>query len=214
MKLSFRIFKQKNTVSTSLKPNDKKIVVNSKTYSTKPDELKKDLNIEKHGNHSHEENDDHDHEDHEHEHIHACCHHDINDNKFDWKHPLVHCAKISLYIFIVNLVMGGLVALIGEDRLISFLSSSSLLQPLFALIVGLIPNCASSVVLTELYMLGGLSFGAIVTGLSVNAGIGILVLFKQNKNLKENLFIIAMLIIPSLIVGYALHFVPFNFLRI
>jgi hypothetical protein len=110
--------------------------------------------------------------------------------------------------------MGTIIHLVGEDSFADFLKSSSVLQPLFALLIGLIPNCASSVILTELYLMGGLSFGSIITGLCVNAGIGILVLLKQNKNIKENLFIVAMLIIPSLIIGYALHFIPFKFLLI
>lgn len=172
--------------------------------------------------HGHDDEDHHEHdeddEDDEHkksheEHIHACCHHDLQDNKFDWKHPLIHCFKITLYIFVINLILGGLIEFLGEDKLTDFLSSSKILQPLLAVLIGLIPNCAASVVLTELYLMGGLSFGAIVTGLSVNAGLGILVLFKENKNKKENLFIMAMLIIPSLIFGYLLHFLPLNFLR-
>lgn len=177
---------------------------------------------ENHDNeHNHEHDEEHDeehdgkHEESSHEnesHIHACCHHDLKDNKFDWKHPLVHSIKISLYIFIINFILSGTIELLGEDKLSSFLSSSKALQPIFALLIGLIPNCASSVVLTELYLIGGLSFGSIITGLSVNAGLGILVLFKENKNKKENLFIILMLIIPSLIFGYILHYLPLNFL--
>lgn len=175
--------------------------------------------------HSHDEHDEHDNE-HEHdehdkhhdedeiEHMHACCHHDLKDNQFDWKHPLVHCLKITLYIFIINLFFGGLIELVGEDKLTNFLSSSSVFQPILALLIGLIPNCASSVVITELYLMGGLSFGAIVTGLSVNAGLGLLVLFKENKNKKENLFIVLMLIISSLVFGYLLHFLPLDFLNI
>lgn len=169
---------------------------------------------------THEDNEHHDedehHEEHEehHDHAHACCHHDTDSKKFNWKHPIIHCAKISLYIFLINILMGSLVALIGEDNLISFLSTSYALQPLFAIIVGLIPNCASSVILTKLYLMGGLSFGAIVTGLSVNAGLGLMILFKQNKNIKENLFVIAMLIIPSLLIGYGLHYLPLDFLMI
>lgn len=169
---------------------------------------------EEHGK-PHEEHEQKEHEEHEHEqeeHIHACCHHDLKDSKFDWKHPLVHSLKITLYIFIINLVLGALIEFLGEDKLISFLSSSYALQPVLALMIGLIPNCASSVVITELYLMGGLSFGAIVTGLSVNAGLGLMVLFKENKNKKENSFILSMLIIPSLIFGYALHFLPLNFL--
>lgn len=170
---------------------------------------------DEHDDHHEDNHDEHgEHHENEHEHIHACCHHDTESNKFNWKHPLIHCVKIFVYIFVINVIMGTVIELVGEDTFANFLKSSSALQPLFALLIGLIPNCASSVILTELYLMGGLSFGSIITGLCVNAGIGILVLFKQNKNIKENLFIVAMLIIPSLIIGYALHFIPFNFLLI
>lgn len=178
---------------------------------------------EKHHNHHDEEhNHEINHDSHESEnkhneeelgHIHACCHHDLQDHKFDWKHPLIHSLKISLYIFLINFALGGLIEIVGEEKFVKFLSSSNLLQPVLALLIGLIPNCVSSVVLTELFLMGGLSFGAIVTGLSVNAGLGLLVLFKENKNKKENIFILLMLIIPSLIFGYALHFIPLNLLK-
>lgn len=161
----------------------------------------------------HTETDEHNEEEHSHKHIHACCHHDIEDQqKFNWKHPLVHSFKIALYIFIVNFILSGIIALIGEDKISDFLTTSSAFQPLFALIIGFIPNCASSVILTELYMSGMISFGSIVTGLCANAGIGLFVLFKENKNIKENLFIIFVLILSSLIFGYILHFIPFNFI--
>ena len=119
----------------------------------------------------------------------------------------MHSLKIFAFILLVNIVFGFLVYYIGEATLVNFLTASSPFQPLFACLVGLIPNCASSVVLTELYLIGGLSFGALLSGLSVNAGLGLVVLFKQNKNIKENLFILMMLIIPSLLVGYGLHFI-------
>ena len=83
----------------------------------------------------------------------------------------------------VNIVFGAVVHFVGEETLVEFLNSSSAFQPVIACVVGLIPNCASSVVITELYLLGGLSFGALFTGLSVNAGLGIVVLFKENKNI-------------------------------
>lgn len=156
-----------------------------------------------------EEHSESEHDEHEEEHhIHACCNHDLEDNKFNWKHPVVHCLKISLYIFIFNIIFGALVEIIGEDNLMSFLASSSVLQPLFAVIIGLVPNCASSVVLTELFLMNGLSFGAVVAGLSVNAGLGFIVLLKENKKKKENLFIVLSITILSLIFGYALHFLP------
>lgn len=141
-----------------------------------------------------------------HSHSHSgCCHHSIEQEKFDWVHPVLHCLKISAFILIVNLVLGVLIYFITEERLMAFLEKSSAFQPILAVLIGLIPNCASSLVLTELFLAGGLSFGSIVAGLSVNAGLGLIVLFKQNKNIKENLFIMLMLIIPSLIVGYGIH---------
>ncbi len=144
----------------------------------------------------------------------GCCHHDVKPTKFEWMHPIVHSLKILLFIFIVNLIFGTIVYFVGEDNLASFLSSSYVWQPLFSVLIGLIPNCASSVILTELYLSGGLSFGAIVAGLSVNAGLGLVFLFKQNKNIKEIIFIICMLVIPSLILGYALHYIPIDLLSI
>ena len=155
------------------------------------------------------QNTPHKHEKHE-AHLHACCHHDLEDDKFDWKHPVVHCLKIALYIFIINLIFETIILFIGKDNLIKFLNSSSIFQPLFAIIIGFIPNCVSSVIITELYLMGGLSFGSIVAGLSVNAGIGLIVLLKENKNRKENLFIILSLLISSLAIGYGLHFLPIN----
>jgi len=148
------------------------------------------------------------HEESEEEHVHACCHHDLKDHKFDWKHPVVHCLKITVYIFIFNLIFGGFVEIIGEDNLTAFLTSSNALQPLVAILIGFIPNCASSVVLTELFLMNGLSFGAVVAGLCVNAGLGLIVLLKENKNKKENLFIALSIAIPSLIFGYLIHFLP------
>lgn len=142
----------------------------------------------------------------EHKHIsHGCCKHNLEQQRFDWLHPILHCLKISAFILIVNIILGVAIYYITEERLIAFLEKSSAFQPLFAVIIGLIPNCVSSLVITELYLAGGLSFGSIVAGLSVNAGLGLVVLFKQNKNWKENLFIILMLIIPSLFIGYGIH---------
>ena len=138
----------------------------------------------------------------------GCCHHDINAKKFEWRHPLVHCLKIFAYILAVNLILGIIIYFIGEENFMNFLKSSYIFQPLLAVMIGIIPNCAASVLITELYLAGGLSFGSILAGLCVNSGIAIVLLLKQNKNWKENLFIFSMLIIPSLAIGYALHFIP------
>jgi len=167
------------------------------------------------------DNHDDEHEEHNHkdEHLHheeesvehgehiGCCKHDLESSSFDWKHPLLHSIKILLFILVINILFGAIIEWVGENELTKFLEQSSALQPVLAILIGLIPNCASSVVITELYLLGGLSFGAVLAGLCVNAGLGLMILFKQNKNIKEVSFILSMLIIPSLITGYALHFI-------
>ena len=156
-----------------------------------------------HDNGEYEDHDDH--EDDETEIENGCCHHHVKTKSFDWVHPMLHCIKISAFILIINIVFGMVTHIwVGEERLIAFLDGGKYVQPLLAVMIGLIPNCASSVVLTELFLLNGLSFGALVAGLCVNAGLGIIMLFKQNRNWKENLFIACMLIIPSLLLGYSL----------
>ncbi len=138
----------------------------------------------------------------------GCCHHHVDTKSFDWLHPLLHCLKISAFILVINIIFTLITHVwIGESALTNFLSNSRILQPLLAVLIGLIPNCASSVVLTQLFMMGGLSFGALIAGLSVNAGLGLVVLLKQNKNAKENIFIILTLLISSLLVGYIFNFI-------
>jgi len=143
-----------------------------------------------------------------HDHLVGCCSHEIKGKKkYNWIHPLKHSAKIFITILIVNIIMGAIIYSVGMDKLTDFLKSSYVFQPLLACVVGLIPNCASSVVLTQLFMIDALSFGSIVAGLSVNAGIAFAVLFKQNKSVKENILIVLFTFIFSLAVGYALHFI-------
>lgn len=113
---------------------------------------------------------------------------------FDWRafvlHPVLHTLTISAYILIVNFLFGTALYLITPEKLTAFMSGIQYLQPVLAGLIGLIPNCASSVAITQMYALGGLNLGAAVAGLSVNAGLGFAVLFKENKNMKENLLIV------------------------
>ena len=127
--------------------------------------------------------------------------------KFMWQNPLFKTLRTAIYVFVINLILGTIIFFIGEDKLAEFLQSSYAFQPIFAVVVGLIPNCAASIVLTELYIEGGLTFGSIIAGLSVNAGLGMLFLIKNGKDVKKNAFIIGSLITLALIVGYAIHYI-------
>ena len=84
---------------------------------------------------------------------------------------LVHTGKVALFLLLVNLVLGGAIHLVGEERISQVLLSGSVFQPLLAALIGFIPNCASSVILTELYLSGSLSFGA-AGGRAVHRGRG------------------------------------------
>ena len=86
----------------------------------------------------------------------------------------------------MNLALGGGVALLGEERLAALLLDGSLLQPVAAALLGLIPNCAASVLLTRLYLAGAVSFGALAAGLLSASGVGVLVLFRANPRPREN----------------------------
>lgn len=119
-------------------------------------------------------------------------------------HPILHSAKIFVYILLINIVFGVLIHYIGEDRIMSFLSANKYVAPLFAVIVGAIPNCASSVVISNLYLMDGLGFGAAVGGLIMNAGLGFAVLLKDRKNLKESLAIIGGMFAVSIAFSYIL----------
>ena len=119
-------------------------------------------------------------------------------------HPLEHSARTFLYIFVINLIFGVIIHFVGEDALMEFLSSNRYVAPLFAVIVGAIPNCASSVVISDLYLMGGLGFGATLGGLLMNAGIGFAVLFRDRKAWRENLAIFAVMFLVSVAFAYIL----------
>ena len=134
---------------------------------------------------------------HHHEH-----HHHDSKLKHNFKHTLLHSIEILIYVFIVNFIFGLLIELLGEAKLIIFLQNNKYFAPLFSSIIGVIPNCASSVVLSELYIINGLSFGALLSGLLMNAGLGLVYLFKKKENVKMNINIIIIMFIISLIIGY------------
>ena len=123
------------------------------------------------------------------------------------KSALKHTINIFIYVFIFTLVLNGIIELIGEDTISNFVSQNIILGPIIAGIIGLVPNCASSVILTQLFVENVISMPILISGLCVNAGVGLLVLFKINKNLKENLKIVGLLYAIGVISGIVLEII-------
>lgn len=120
------------------------------------------------------------------------------------KSSIKHTIKISFFIFIVNILLGFL---INEDTIIKFLNNNKILTPIISSIIGLIPNCASSVIITKLYASSILSLGSTISGLLSGSGLGLLILYKQNKNIKENIMITLLLITIASICGIAFNLI-------
>ena len=117
-------------------------------------------------------------------------------------HPLIHALKVFIYIFIINLALGTLIGFIGEDNFSNFMTTNRYLAPLFSSIIGLIPNCASSLLITELFVEGHLSFGALFAGLLMNSGLGLMVLLKEKSMIKRTLAIVSVCFIIAVALGY------------
>lgn len=117
---------------------------------------------------------------------------------------LKHTIQIFTYIFVITLGINLIIHGIGEDKISQVLVGTPFIGPVISALVGIIPNCASSVILTELYLENIITMGSMIAGLLVNSGVGLLVLFKANKNYKENLGILAILYVVGAISGILL----------
>lgn len=118
--------------------------------------------------------------------------------------PLLHSLKIALYIFIVTLIFGYIFEY-NQDAIVSAFVGGPFVEPLITAAVGLIPNCASSAVISQCFCEGGIYFGSMVAGLCCNAGLGFVVLLKDTKKIKRNLALIVVLYIVSVAVGLAVN---------
>ncbi|MBQ8258939.1 MAG: arsenic efflux protein [Clostridia bacterium] len=123
------------------------------------------------------------------------------DRQSIWLASLVHTLKITASVFAVSFALEIVLELLGEDFLAGILTGTPVIGCLFAAIVGLLPNCASSVAITQLYLEGVISAGAMLSGLLVGAGIGSLVLLRANRPLKDSLRVIAILFGIGLAAG-------------
>lgn len=143
----------------------------------------------------------------------CCCNGHGNEEGFvhvHLLHPLVHSLQTLIVVLLFNLVFSIIIALIGENTLTEFIKSNAYLSPLFSVIIGLIPNCASSVIIAEMFVTDKIAFGACLAGLIANAGVGLTVLFGKKENVKNAIKVIAVLIVTALLSGYicclATHF--------
>ncbi len=120
---------------------------------------------------------------------------------------LLHTAQVAVWLFIITLLFNGIVALIGEQTLRHFIASYPNRSVLVCGLVGMIPNCASSVLLSTMYMEGVISFASVCTGLLANAGTGIMILWRVNPNKKDNAKIMLILWGFSLLFGYLINLI-------
>ena len=130
------------------------------------------------------------------EHDHCSCEHDgiiISSIK--------HTLKIGIFILIANLLINIIIFQVGEENVSNILLHGNVLTYFLSSLVGLIPNCAGSVIITELYLSNMISVGTMLAGLLTGSGLGILLLFRTNKNLKENIIILSIIYFVGVILG-------------
>jgi len=124
-----------------------------------------------------------------------------------FKSSLIHTLQIFAYILIISFVLNLIIHYVGEDNIAGLVLNVPVVGPLISSLVGLIPNCASSVILTQLYLENIISMGSMIAGLLVNSGIGILILFRVNKSKKENFTILGILYLVGAISGIILDLI-------
>ncbi|MDP2928594.1 MAG: putative manganese transporter [Candidatus Omnitrophota bacterium] len=141
----------------------------------------------------------------------GCCSHGVDKERSKIRslfiHPLRHTVKIFVFLFVLSAALNYSVYLIGENRIEGLLLNGTVFQPFLTAMIGLIPNCFASVLLAGLFAKGAISFGSMVAGLSTGAGLGMLVLIKENKDLKDTLSIIGLLIAISVFAGVVIQII-------
>lgn len=134
---------------------------------------------------------------------HCHCEHGIVKSAF--KHTL----NIFIFILVITIMINIGIHLIGEEHISNFLQGQPVLGPVIAGIIGLIPNCAASVILTQLYLENVISLATMLSGLLVGAGVGLAVLFKMNKGIKQNIKIVSLLYVIGVTVGIIIEIMGF-----
>ena len=166
----------------------------------------------------------------EHEHATSCCHEHAHEHGHGHEHDgshgcgcghaqgeghggmlahivksaVSHTVQVSVFIFLVTLVLVAVLETVGEPALERFLSSNQALAIFGSALVGLIPNCSASVVITQLYLEGALGLAPMLAGTLISAGVGYLVLFRTNRSARENIVFLAMMYVIGCVWGFAI----------
>lgn len=127
------------------------------------------------------------------------------------KSALIHTIRIFIFILIVTTIVNLIIFWVGEESIAGFLQNQPIFGPVIAGIIGLIPNCAASVILTQLYLENIISAATMIAGLLVGAGVGLAVLFKMNKGIKQNIKIVALLYAIGVISGIFIEIIGIQF---
>ena len=147
-------------------------------------------------------------------HIHDLCEQDhchCEDEHSVWKSALIHTVKVFGFIFAVSVLLNFVLEWGGNDVLERFAANNSILAVMLTGVVGLVPNCASSVIITQLYLNGFVSAGAMMAGLLVGAGVGVLVLFRTNRPVKQNMEIVGVLYAIGVMAGFLIDILGITF---
>ena len=123
------------------------------------------------------------------------------------KSSLIHTLKVFLFIFGMNLLLNLLIYFIGEEQLSNLLLQKNIFTYFFASFIGLIPNCASSVIITKLYLSEFITIGTLLSGLLTGSGLGILLLLKENHNKKESIGILLTIYFIGVVIGLLVDFI-------
>ncbi len=136
------------------------------------------------------------------------CHEEHEPHSGIWLAALRHTLEIFAFILIFSFAIGLVFELVGEDTVAGVFTGLGIFQPMVAALLGLVPNCVSSVLLTQLYVEGVISFGSLFGGLCASAGIGLAVLWRVNRSVKQNLFMTGLLWAVGAVCGIVLQFLP------
>ena len=137
------------------------------------------------------------------------CHEKHEEHSGIWLAALRHTVEIFLFILLFSLLIGLAFEWVGEDTITAALAGMGVLQPMLTALVGLVPNCAASVLLAQLYMEGAITFGSLFAGLTAGAGVGLAVLWRVNPSWKQNLFMTGLLWGLGAAAGMLLQIVGF-----